>query len=77
MDANIRLSAYEGDILKDLTMYRQLVGILIYLTLTRPDISYAVGVVSRFMQEPRKPHLEAVRRIMRYIKDSAEYELLY
>ena len=41
-------------------MYRLLVGSLIYLTLTRPDISYAVGIVSRFMQNPKKPHLEAV-----------------
>ena len=49
-------------------MYQQLVGSLIYLTLTRPDISYAVGVVSRYMQNPRKPNWEAIRCILRYVK---------
>jgi hypothetical protein len=77
METKMRLRADEGDGLKDFVMYRQLVGSLIYLTLTRPDISHAVGVVSRFMQEPRKPHLEAVRRILRYIKGTADYGLLY
>lgn len=55
-------------------MYRQLVGSLIYLTLTRPDIAYAVGVVSRFMQNPKKPHF---RRILRYMKGTLDYGLLY
>jgi hypothetical protein len=36
--------------------------------ITRPDLSYVVGVVSQFMQTPQKPHLDAVRRILRYIK---------
>ena len=58
-------------------MYRQLVGSLIYLTLTRPDISYAVGMASRYMQNPRKPHLEAVQRILRYVKGTIDYGLLY
>ncbi|XP_068663100.1 secreted RxLR effector protein 161-like [Aristolochia californica] len=58
-------------------MYRQLVGSLIYLTLTRPDISYAVGVMSRYMQDPKKSHLEAVRRILRYVKSTIDYGLLY
>ena len=44
MDPNVRLQEYKGKDLEDVTMYRQLVGSLIYLTLTRPDISYAVGV---------------------------------
>ena len=58
-------------------MYRQLVGSLIYLTLTRPDISFVVGVVSRYMQNPKKSHLEAVRRILRYVKGTIDYGLLY
>ena len=52
--------AHEGEDLQDGTMYQQLVSSLIYLTLTRPDISYAVGVMSRYMQNPRKPNMEAV-----------------
>ena len=60
MEPNAKMCAHEGKDLEDATMYRQLVGSLIYLTLTRPDISYAVGVMSQYMQNPKKPHLEAV-----------------
>ncbi|KAE8680156.1 senescence-associated protein DIN1-like [Hibiscus syriacus] len=76
MEPNIKMCAHEGKDLEDATMYRQLVGSLIYLTLTRPDISYAVGVMSRYMQNPKKPHLEAVRRILRYVKNTIDYGLL-
>ncbi|KAE8676544.1 hypothetical protein F3Y22_tig00111584pilonHSYRG00119 [Hibiscus syriacus] len=77
MEPNIKMCAHEGKDLEDATMYRQLVGSLIYLTLTRPDISYAVGVMSRYMKNPKKPHLEAVRRILRYVKNTIDYGLLY
>ncbi|XP_057510890.1 secreted RxLR effector protein 161-like [Actinidia eriantha] len=77
MEANARLCSEVGKDLKDATMYRQIVGSLIYLTLTRPDIAYAVGVVSRFMQTPKKPHLEALRRILRYVKGTIDFGLLY
>ncbi|XP_062112859.1 secreted RxLR effector protein 161-like [Humulus lupulus] len=75
--ANAKLCAYEGKDLQDGAMYRQLVGNLIYLTLTRPDISYAVGVASWYMQHPKKPHLEAMRRMLRYVKDTIDYGLFY
>ena len=76
METNIKLRADEGEFLKNSTMYRKIVGSLIYLTLTQPDISYAVGLVSRFMQEPRKPHLEAIRRILRYVKGTTDCGLV-
>ncbi|KAJ9565416.1 hypothetical protein OSB04_001382 [Centaurea solstitialis] len=69
--------AHEGKELDDGMMYRQLVGSLIYLTLSRPDISYAVGVMSCYMQSPRKPHLDAARWILRYIKETINYGLIY
>ncbi len=47
------------------------------MTITRPDLSYAVGVVSQFMQTPRKPHLDAVRRILRYIKHTLQCGIFY
>ncbi|KAL7598636.1 hypothetical protein Lser_V15G26849 [Lactuca serriola] len=68
MDANVKFSATTGRELEDASMYRNIVGRLIYLTLTIPNIAFAVGVLSRFMQNPRKPHLDAVRRVLRYIK---------
>ena len=50
--------------------YQRLVGKLIYLSHTRPDIAYAVSVVSRFMHDPSKDHMKAVYRILRYLKSS-------
>ncbi|XP_016901808.1 uncharacterized mitochondrial protein AtMg00810-like [Cucumis melo] len=77
MEVNKKFYMHEGKDHANPTMYRQLVGSLIYLTLTRPDISYSVGVISRYMQKPKKPHLEAVRRILRYLRGTTEYGLLY
>ncbi|XP_058114372.1 secreted RxLR effector protein 161-like [Magnolia sinica] len=77
MEANVMLCSEEGKDLEDANMYRQIVGKLIYLTFLRPDITYAVGVASRFMQIPKKPHLEAVRRILRYVKGTIDLGLLY
>ena len=77
MDPNVRLQEDKGKELEDVTMYRQLVGSLIYLTLTRPDISYVVGVVSRYMSNPKKPHLDAVRRILRYVKGTINFGIQY
>ncbi|KAE8670896.1 Detected protein of unknown function [Hibiscus syriacus] len=77
MEPNAKMCAHEGKDLEDATMYRQLVGSLIYLTLTQPDISYAVGVMSRYMQNPKKPHLESFRRILRYVKSTIDYGILY
>jgi hypothetical protein len=68
LEQNVKLSADVGDLVEDTTMYRRIVGSLIYMTITRPDLNYALGVVSQFMQTPWKPHLDAVRRILRYIK---------
>jgi hypothetical protein len=61
LEQNVKLSAEEGNLMEDITMYRHIMGSLIYRTITRPDLSYAVGVVSQFMQTSRKPHLDVVR----------------
>eukprot|EP00253_Pinus_taeda_P020711 PITA_20711 len=52
MEQNLKLTSIEGKEFEDATKYRQLVGSLIYLTTTRPDISFAVRILSRFMQKP-------------------------
>ncbi|XP_048137760.1 uncharacterized mitochondrial protein AtMg00810-like [Rhodamnia argentea] len=77
LDGNAKACADEGRELEDSTMYSQLVGSLIYLTITRPDIAFAVGVASRFMGKPRKPHLDAAKRILRYVKKTFDFGLLY
>jgi hypothetical protein len=53
--------------LVDNTLYRKLVGSLFYLTYSRPDLSYAVGAVSRFMEELHELHWKAAKCILRYI----------
>jgi hypothetical protein len=53
--------------LVDNTLYIQLVGRLLYLTHSRPDLSYAVGAVSRFMQEAQELHWKAAKHILRYV----------
>jgi len=49
---NVKLSADEGDLVEDTTMYKHIVGSLIYMTITRLNLSYVVGVVNQFMQTP-------------------------
>ncbi|GJT98735.1 putative RNA-directed DNA polymerase [Tanacetum coccineum] len=66
----------EGELVNP-TEYRSIVGGLRYLTHTRPDISFAVGVVSRFMEKPTEQHLQAVKRILRYVKGTLDYGLTY
>uniref|UniRef100_A0A2N9HIU0 GAG-pre-integrase domain-containing protein n=1 Tax=Fagus sylvatica TaxID=28930 RepID=A0A2N9HIU0_FAGSY len=68
IEYNNRLNTHDGEPLPDATLYRQLVGSLIYLTVTRPDISYAVHIVSQFMAAPRSLHYAVVLRILRYLK---------
>ena len=68
IEYNYCLNSHDGESLSDATLYRQLVGSLIYLTVTRPDISYAVHVVSQFMAASRYPHYAAVLMILRYLK---------
>ena len=56
--------------LENASEYQRLVGKLIYLTITRPDIAYAVSFVSQFMHSPSSHHLQLVKRIIRYLKSS-------
>ena len=68
LEPNIRFTPQDCTLLNDATLYRQLVGSLIYLNVTRPNISYVVHLVSQFMASPRTTHYVVVLRIIRYIK---------
>jgi len=61
----------------DPTMYKQLVGSLRYLCNNRPDLSFVVGLISRFINNPKKSHLTAAKRILRYVKGTLEYGILF
>nr|GEV39216.1 putative ribonuclease H-like domain-containing protein [Tanacetum cinerariifolium] len=63
--------------LADRDRYQRLVGKLIYLSHTRPDIAYAVGVVSQFMHQPQATHMNAVLRIIRYLKGTTRHGVLF
>ena len=69
LDQNVKLSGHEGLLLEDPTMYQKIVvGSLIYLTISRPNLNYKMGLKSQFMQTPRKPHLDAVSHILCYVR---------
>src|SRR5436190_23336048 len=77
MDPNIQLPILKAAEV-DITDYQSRVGSLMHLMVcTRPDIAYAVGVVSRHSAAPGKVHLDAVNRIFRYLCGTADYMLVY
>jgi len=77
MDPNVKLLSSQGGPLSDPERYRRLVGKLNYLTITRPDISFAISVVSQFLNSPCIDHWNAVICILKYIKGSPGKDLLY
>jgi uncharacterized hydantoinase/oxoprolinase family protein len=62
---NVRLNLHDGKALRDFTLYRHFVGSLVYLTVTRPNISYAVHQVSQFMAAPRSTHFFAILHFLK------------
>lgn len=61
----------------DYTLYQQLVGSLMYLTSTRPDLMFVVSLLSRYMSHPTALHLQAAKRVLRYIKGTLEFGVFY
>lgn len=74
-EQNLHLSASDGTLLPDASRYRRIVGMLVYLTITRPDIAYAVSIVSQYVEAPRSSHYVAVLRILRYLRGTAKRSL--
>lgn len=68
LDQNHRLAVPAGSLLDNPDQYRRLVGRLIYLCYTRPELSYSVHTLSQFMQHPRVEHWEAALRVVRFLK---------
>jgi hypothetical protein len=68
-------SSYSDEI--DPHLYRQLIGSLMYLVNTRPDICYAMNVLSQFMNQPRQTHWIAAKHVLRYLRGTVGYGLRY
>ncbi|XP_033508566.1 secreted RxLR effector protein 161-like [Nicotiana tomentosiformis] len=58
-------------------LYRGMIGSLLYLTTSRPDIVFSVGLCARFQENPKESHLKAVKRILRYLKGTPDLCLWY
>ena len=61
IEQNHKLAIASGESLSDSTQYQRLIGRLIYLTITRPEVSYVVHILSQIMQNPKGEHLDASR----------------
>ena len=58
------------------TLYKGMIGSLLYLTATRPDIMYSIGLCARYQSDPKESHLTTVRRIFRYLKGTPNLSLV-
>ncbi|GKA77188.1 retrovirus-related pol polyprotein from transposon RE1 [Tanacetum coccineum] len=77
LDLNKKLTPDNGDLLPDPSFYRALVGKLLYLTITRPDLSFAAQTLSQFLQQPRSTHMKALLKVIRYVKLSMGQGLIF
>ncbi|XP_062029048.1 uncharacterized mitochondrial protein AtMg00810-like [Rosa rugosa] len=77
MSTTTKLSEDQDGKSVDHTMYRSMIGSLLYLTASRPDISYSVRVCTRIQANPKESHLEAVKRIIRYISGTVNCGIFY
>ncbi|KAL5577588.1 hypothetical protein UlMin_019287 [Ulmus minor] len=69
------LSQYDGEPFDDQTKYRSLVGALQYVTLTRPDIAFAINKACQFMHNPTTAHWLSTKRILRYLRGTTQQGL--
>nr|KYP56849.1 Retrovirus-related Pol polyprotein from transposon TNT 1-94 [Cajanus cajan] len=77
MDPNLKLTLHDGKTLLDPSMYRRLIGRLMYLTISRPDITFAVHKLSQYMQKPMTTHLNAVHHLLQYLKSNPGQGLFF
>jgi hypothetical protein len=77
MPTNGHLNLDAGGNPVDQTLYRSMIGSLLYLTTSRPDIMFSVYMCARFQSNPKKAHIRAVKRILRYLKHTPSVGLWY
>jgi hypothetical protein len=77
METKLKLMVDTSSELIDVMMYRRIIGSLMNLTNTRPDICFDVNILSQFLVEPRRVHLVATKHVMRYLKGTLDFGLSY
>lgn len=78
LDANARVSRHGDDVLKDSSKYAEITGMLMYLANgTRPDLSFSVGLLARFMASPRQEHWRRLIGVVRYLKKTVNYGIKF
>ncbi|KAL5549706.1 hypothetical protein UlMin_004937 [Ulmus minor] len=77
MDPKVQLSDVTGELLTDISQYRHLIGRLLYLTLSRPDITFTVHKLSQFLAQPQLPHLKAIHHLLKYLKSNPGQGLFF
>jgi hypothetical protein len=75
MEMNLKLLVNTSLEIVYVTLYRHVIGLLMYLTNTRLDICFAVNNLSRYMVEPRRVHLVVAKHVMIYLKGTLDYDL--
>ena len=77
MSPNVKLTVDLLGKSVDPSLYRSMIGSLLYLTASRPDISYSVGVCARYQANPKESHMTALKRIIKYVKTTIEFGVWY
>ncbi|KAL6558758.1 hypothetical protein OROMI_019108 [Orobanche minor] len=77
MSTSMQISADEAGKSVDQSLYRKLIGSLLYLTASRPDIQFAVGVCARYQVKPKESHFTTAKRILKYVKGTVDAGLWY
>ncbi|XP_070668933.1 secreted RxLR effector protein 161-like [Malus domestica] len=72
-----KLTRDENGVRVDETFYKQIVGSLMYLTATRPDLMFVVSLVNRYMERPTETHLQTAKRVLRYVKGTVNFGVFY
>jgi hypothetical protein len=74
---HLKLTKDESGVDVDQSLYRNMIGSLLYLTASRPDIAFAVGVCARYQAAPKVSHLTQVKRILKYVSGTCDYGMMY
>ena len=77
MEAQLKLKKEGGGRSVDAILYMSLIGSLRYLLHTRPDMTYSVSILSRYMVNPNSDHWISAKRVLRYLKVSIDFGLIY